>query len=168
MQQSEQTRLMIDLLRRVEILEEQVLGTLPSIIEPVEAKEADVKKVNKKKPAPPKEELFDLDLSKISSMSTTEISQICNKMGHLYTSRAMHREDLISLLVGEAIDVEDPLEEHRSKTFEYVQNNKRMLTSVMSCDLHCPTCPHNQVVECWSDNEDKVTLWHEKNTEQGL
>jgi hypothetical protein len=166
MNQSEQTRLTIDLLRRVEILEEVILGTLPSIIEPVEAEELTTKKVRKKKA--PKEDSFDLDLSKIGGMSTTEIAQICNKMGHLYASRAMHREDLISLLVGEAIDVEDPLEEHRSKTFEYVQNNKRMLTSVMSCDLHCPTCPHGQVVECWSDNEDKVTLWHEKNTEQDL
>ena len=167
MKQSEQTRLMIDLLRRVEILEELTLGTLPSIIEPVEATEPAAKKATKKRAAP-KEESFDLDLSKVGGMSTTEIAQICNKMGHLYASRAMHREDLISLLVGEAIDVEDPLEEHRGRTFEYVQNNKRMLTSVMSCDLHCPTCPHSQVVECWSDNEDKVTMWHEKNTEQGL
>jgi hypothetical protein len=157
---------MLDLLRRVEILEEQVLGTLPSVIEPVYAKEPE-KKPRKKK-APPKEEAFDLDLSKVSDMSTTEIVQICTKMGHAYASRALHREDLISLLVGETIDVEDPLEEHRSKTFEFVRNNKRMLTSVMSCDLHCPTCPHGQVVECWSDNEDKVTLWHEKKAEQGL
>ena len=163
LKESEVVRLLMDVLRRVEILEEQVIGSLPSALDLPETPEkpAPKKKKSKTVQAHLKEvregEEFDLDLSKLGAMSTTEIAQICNKMGHTHASRALHREDLITLLVGEDINIEDPLEEHRRKTFEFVQNNQQMLTSVLSCDMHCPTCPHRQVVECWTDNKDLVS-----------
>ena len=158
LKESEVVRLVMDLLKRVEILEEQVLGSLPSVLAPPERPEKpEVPKKPAKKKKPAQEEEFDLDLSKLGAMSTTEIAQICNKSGHTYASRALHREDLINLLVGEPISIEDPLEEHRRKTFAFVQDNKQMLTSVLTCDMHCPTCPHRQVVECWTDNKDLIS-----------
>jgi hypothetical protein len=26
----------------------------------------------------------------------------------------------------------------------------------MNCDLHCPTCPHDKVVQCYTINHDRI------------
>ena len=159
LRQSDIAQLVVDLIRRVEVLEEHVIGKLPGSVEPPKqaAPEKPAKKPKKKVEKAPEEDEFDLDLGKIPLMSNTELVQICNRIGFTSASKSLHRDDLINLLVGEEVNVDDPLEEQRAKTFDFVSNNKKMLTSVLTCDMHCPTCPHHQVVECWSDNKDLVS-----------
>ncbi|MEC8306399.1 MAG: hypothetical protein VXZ72_00870 [Chlamydiota bacterium] len=159
LRQSDIAQLVVDLIRRVEVLEEHVIGKLPGSVEPPKqaASEKPTKKPKKKVEKAPEEDEFDLDLGKIPLMSDTELVQICNRIGFTSASKALHRDDLVNLLVGEEVNVDDPLEEQRTKTFDFVSNNKKMLTSVLTCDMHCPTCPHHQVVECWSDNKDLVS-----------
>jgi hypothetical protein len=158
LRQSEVVQLLLDIVKRVEVLEEHVIGKLPGSVEPppkVEVKKAAPKK--KKKVEELAEEEFDLDMGKIPLMSNSELAQICSRIGFPYASRSLHRDDLVSLIAGEDIGVDDPLEEQRTRTYGFVNNNKKMLTSVLTCDMHCPTCPHHQVVECWSDNKDLVS-----------
>tara|TARA_B100000131_G_scaffold304437_1_gene329452 strand:+ start:1785 stop:2279 length:495 start_codon:yes stop_codon:yes gene_type:complete len=155
MKTSDMARMILDLQRRLEILEEHVLGTLPEIVEPPTKDDPSPPKSSSKK----KEEViedFELDLGKLPMMSTTEIVQACILHGHVNASRAMLREDLIDLLMGEPIDVEDPVEDIRNKTYSFVQENELMLRSQMQCDLHCPSCPNNTVVQCWTANHDLV------------
>ena len=159
LRQSEVAQLVVDLVRRVEILEEHVIGKLPGSVKPPPLpEEVDVVPMKKvRKAASVEDKEFDLDLSKVPLMSDSEIAQICERVGMVGASRSLHRDDLVSLLVGETTGVEDPLENQRKKTFHFISNNRKMLTSVLTCDMHCPTCPHHQVVECWSDNKDLVS-----------
>ena len=156
LKQSEVTQIVLDLIRRIEILEEHVIGKLPGSVEPPKVEAAAPKKAKKSAPKEVVDE-FDLDMSKLPLMSNSELAQICARIGFPNASRSLHRDDLIGLIAGDEIDIEDPLSEQRENTFAFVSNNRKMLTSVLTCDMHCPTCPHHQVIECWSDNKDLVS-----------
>ena len=159
MKQSDMLKLLLSLDDRVNRLESIVEGVPEKTarVEPTIERKAPKKRTQtaKKKPEP-KADDFHLDLSKLEDMSNTELVSSCRASGHIHASRAMHRNDLEALLIGEPIEVEDPLVEIRETTYAFVQGNSSILKSVMKCDLHCPTCPHNKVIECWATNHDIV------------
>ena len=98
-----------------------------------------------------KKEPFDLDLTRLEEASDTELVQIANYLGYDNASRQLHRDDLIDLILGEEINVEDPLQKIRDRTYAYVTAHRRSISaSAMNCDFYCPACPHNKVVECYT------------------
>ena len=98
-----------------------------------------------------------LDETRLYDMSTTELVQVCQHLGFAHAARHVDRDTLIGLVLGEVQgDIADPLDTVRRKTFVFVEGNKRLMVSKMRCSLHCPTCPHHKVVECYSANHDIV------------
>jgi len=97
----------------------------------------------------------ELDPTRLGECSDSELVAICRKLGFLTASRAMHRDDLISLARMEIEAPPDLLHEIRLKTHKKVRG-KQLLRTVMNCDLHCPTCPHDKVVQCYAINHDRV------------
>jgi hypothetical protein len=158
MKQSDLVKLVLQLQQRIEVLEEHVLGTLPPSIVPPQRMAPEPEKKRRKKPTPA-EDSFELDLTKLADMSTSEIAQICRRMGTPHASRALTRDDLIALMMGEDVIVEDPLARIREGTFDFVEGNKTVLRSIMRCSLHCPTCDHDQVIGCWNTNQETVRNW---------
>ena len=99
---------------------------------------------------------FKLDLSRLNECNLTELIQIARHAGYPDVSRQMPREEIEALLWGDEVHVEDPLMEVREQTFNYLQGNSVMLSG-LTCSTHCPTCPHDRVVDCYSRNHDIVT-----------
>lgn len=100
----------------------------------------------------------DIDISKIELMSESELVEVADIAGIPNTSRALGREKLIELILGmtDSQDIQDPVESVRARIWHYVQGNRSLMVSNVSCDLHCPTCPRRRVVECFTDNHDLV------------
>lgn len=101
----------------------------------------------------------ELDLSRLDEMSDTELVQVARLLGFENASRAYHRDDLVAMVLGEVVtpeEVEDPLQEIREKIHNYVRGNRRIMVSMLMCDLHCPPCPHDKVVECYATNMDII------------
>jgi len=97
-----------------------------------------------------------VDVTRLHEASHTELVQLAHKAGYPDVSRQVLEEDIIALLLGEAAHVEDPLQEVRERTYDFVQGNRRIMASQLSCDLYCPGCPHHKVVECYTTNRDYV------------
>jgi hypothetical protein len=112
----------------------------------------------RKKPARyrPKRGETAVDITKLQQLNETELVTIAREAGYESASRQLLREDLIDLILGERDVPSDPLEGPRRKIYSYVKGNERIMPSQMPCDLHCPTCPHHQVVECFTVNRDMV------------
>ena len=87
--------------------------------------------------------------------SHTELVQLARRGGYTHASRQIPREDLEELILGEHFDVEDPLEVIRERTYDYIKGNSLML-STLQCMTHCPSCPHEMVVNCFATNSDLV------------
>jgi hypothetical protein len=159
MKSTDQLRLLLDLDERVKALEAIIREGQPLVYEaPAKAAtytapEEPVKAAPKRKK---KKKELELDFSSIEFMSRTELVQVCHWLGHEDASLLLPREDLESLIVGEEVDVFDPLEEIREKTYLFVSKNERLMRSMMACDLDCSVCPHHQVVECYTINHEKV------------
>lgn len=100
----------------------------------------------------------DVDISKIELMSESELVEIADAVGIPKASRALGRDRLMELILGmsDSADIQDPVESVRAQIWRYVQGNKSLMISNVSCDLHCPTCPRRRVVECFTDNHDLV------------
>ena len=159
MKQSDMLKLLLSLDDRVNRLEADWAEKHGALKEIERVEPTIERKVTKKRPRPkPKPEAndFQLDLSRLEDMSDTELVSACRASGHIHASRAMHRDDLEALLIGEPIEVDDPLAEIRETTYAFVQGNSSILKSVMKCDLYCPACPHDKVIECWATNHDIV------------
>ncbi len=109
------------------------------------------KKKKKKGPAD-----VDIDLSRLEEMNETELVSVAHMMGYRMASRQLLKEDLIALILGEREEPPDPIEEIRDRIWSFVDGNQRILRSQLTCDMHCPTCPHHQVVACFAANNDKV------------
>ena len=106
----------------------------------------------KKADAPPP-----LDETRLWEMSHSEVVQVAQMVGFEHASRAISKDELIGLILGDLQGVvDDPLDVVRSRTFAFVRGNRRLMVSKMRCSLHCPTCPHHRVVECYSANHDIV------------
>jgi hypothetical protein len=120
--------------------------------------------LNKKDPPPPRRTRRKkkvkgptVDLELLPYMSESELVEIARLAGYSNASRQLLPEDLIALILGELPEEPaDSLEQIRERIFDFVDGNQRILRSQMTCDLYCPTCPHNKVVECYVVNRDKV------------
>jgi hypothetical protein len=97
-----------------------------------------------------------IDPSCLAGLCETELVAIAHLAGYKTASRQMLPEDLISLILGEADEPTDCLAEPRGMIHSYVKVNTSIMASMMPCDLHCPTCPHHMVVECFTVNRDLV------------
>lgn len=158
MKQSDLIKLILEHDDRLSRIEELLLGearaslTLPEPKKATQAPEPKTKKPRKKKaPAP-----IEVDFGKVYEMSDSELVIICKDMGNKGASRQMLREDLLAYVLGDSIQMDDPLSDIREKTFAYIRGNATMVKSVQKCSLDCPTCPSNTVVECWSVNSDLI------------
>lgn len=99
----------------------------------------------------------EVDLERLEEASNTELVQICRQVGELHVGRHVLREDLIALILGEAVFYEDVLADWRKRTFAFVTKHRRSINvGQMDCDFYCPSCPHNKVIECWADNHEQV------------
>jgi hypothetical protein len=115
------------------------------------------KKKTRRRPTKKTPTAHPVDLTLLEEMSESELVAVARLVGYPTASRRLLPEDLISLILGEVDEPpEDPLVDIREKIFDFVDGNQRILRSQMSCDLHCPTCPHHKVVECYTVNQDKV------------
>lgn len=163
MRHDDLVRVMIDLKTRVERLEASVgkAGNLlpyepPAFptVDPVYTEEEQPRnpvKKQKQEPAPV------LDETRLHDMSDTELAQACTLLGIENAGRHVEREALIALILGEMQgEIIDPLAAARRKTYSFVNGNKSLMISKMRCSLHCPTCPHHKVVECYAANHDIV------------
>ncbi len=112
--------------------------------------------VKKQKPRRRKKNEYDIDVTRLDGLSESELVVIAQMAGYHKASRHLHRDDLINLILGEADDCLDVLAPAREMIYAYVKANERIMRSQMPCDLHCPTCPHHQVVECFTANRDLV------------
>jgi len=119
------------------------------------ARKAPAKMKRPKKPKKPKGYL-PLDLLRLGELCETELVEVAHVVGYPTASRQMLPEDLIALILGEADDPMDCLSTIRETVHTYVRENASIMASMMPCDLHCPTCPHHQVVECFNVNRDLV------------
>jgi len=102
---------------------------------------------------------YPIDPTRLDECSDSELVEIAQYMGFENVSRAMMRDDIISLILGD--EDEEPgmdlLAGIRRKIFAYVEGNRSMMpVAQMRCDLHCPTCPHQMVVDCYTVNQDLV------------
>jgi hypothetical protein len=145
-------KLLLDLDSRMSRVENTLYGTDPEAMPSMVAPDEPVKKVKKSRKT--KQAVF--DLGRIDDMSHTELVQACRDLGHAEASRQLLREDLIEILVGGEMAVEDPLESVRREIHSFVQGNKTLLEAPLKCDRNCPVCPHDMVVECYTDNNDKI------------
>ena len=102
-----------------------------------------------------KRKVFTFDPMLMGEASHSELVQLARRVGHTHASRQVPREDLEELILGADISIEDPLEYIREKTFEFINGNSLML-STLSCSTHCPTCPYGGVVHCFATNSDLV------------
>jgi len=98
----------------------------------------------------------DLDFTLLGGMSDSELVQIARNMGIPGASRRQLTEDLISLILGESSEPEDPLAEIRARTYNFVHSNPRISKAEMLCDSQCLQCFHHTVVACYAVNEDLV------------
>jgi hypothetical protein len=97
-----------------------------------------------------------VDVTQLRGLCETELVAIARLVGYKHASRQMLPEDVITLILGEADEPLDSLSEPRGRIYTYVKANESIMASLMPCDLHCPTCPHHQVVECFTVNRDLV------------
>jgi hypothetical protein len=98
-----------------------------------------------------------IDLTRLHECSDTELVQIARAIGFNGAGRHLLREDLTALILGELDgDPEDAIADIRERIYNYVRGNRRIMISQLSCDLHCPACPHIKILECYSENHDKV------------
>lgn len=96
-----------------------------------------------------------IDPTQLDDCSDTELVEICRKMGMVTASRAIHRDDLILYILEPRDPPPDLLDTIRRKTFKKVQGQS-LLRTVMNCDLNCPVCPHDKVVQCYAINHGVV------------
>ena len=116
------------------------------------------KKLRKKKRRRKKTDII-IDPTALHECSESELVAITHELGFEDTSRAMTRDDLIEVILGQSDEEPgvDILGSVRSKIYAYVKGNRSMISAAeMRCDLHCPTCPHHRVVECYTVNQDLV------------
>lgn len=98
-----------------------------------------------------------LDETKLWTMSHSEVVQAAHTVGFAHASRAIAKNVLIGLILGELQgEPADPLALIRERTFGFVRGNRSLMVSKMRCSLNCPTCPHHRVVECYTANHDIV------------
>lgn len=96
------------------------------------------------------------DPLRLDECNLTELVQIARKMGFEHASIQIPRPDLEDLLLGAVSEIEDPLSDMREWTFGFLTSNTAIMHSQLSCSTHCPTCPHDRVVDCYATNFDKV------------
>lgn len=102
---------------------------------------------------------INFDPTRLEECSESELVAIAQYMGFEHVSRAMVREDIIELILGQSEEEPgvDLLADIREKIYTYVEGNRSMMpVSQMRCDLNCPLCPHQQVVDCYTVNQDLV------------
>jgi hypothetical protein len=104
---------------------------------------------------------YALDLSRLDECSTTELVQIARRIGYEHVSPQMERSDLIDLIWGDDIPVDDPLSRQRQWLLDYIQGNAVMLSG-LTCSMECLSCPHDRVVACYAANFDLVGPAEEK------
>ena len=155
-----------ELEKRIRILEAAQFGkrTEPLLPEPIEPK-----KQKKDTTVDRLKKAIETNRELLTSCSHEELVQILWKLGKPEASKQVREADAIDIIKSIALhrdifsspedfierDIEDPVEEIRKKTFAYI-NKEQVDVSNMSCSLHCPTCPHYTVVECWTDNSDLI------------
>ena len=106
-----------------------------------------------------RKDTYYIDPTRLDECGESELVAISHLLGFENTSRAMTRDDLIELILGEAEEElgVDILSDVRTTIHAYVNGNRSLISPVeMRCDLHCPTCPHQRVVECYTVNQDLV------------
>lgn len=99
----------------------------------------------------------DIDVTRLTEVSDTELVTIANQMGYETVSRQLPRDDIIDIILGSVEPPQDPLLPIREGTHNFVQKNEVMVAS-LPCDLDCPNCTHHWVVECFTDNRDLVDV----------
>jgi hypothetical protein len=98
-----------------------------------------------------------IDPTDLDMCSDTELVEICRRMGKTHVSRALHRDDILLQILDPREGPPDLLEEIRLKTHKKVRGQS-LLRTVMNCDLNCPACPHDKVVQCYAINHEVVDL----------
>ena len=117
------------------------------------------KKPRKGRRRKPKKGEHQIDPTRLDECSDSELVAIAQYMGFENVSRALMRDDIIDLILGKEGEEAgmDLLGDIRKKIYAYVQGNRSMMpVDQMRCDLHCPTCPHQMVVDCYTVNQDLV------------
>lgn len=158
MKETDLVRTLLDLRTRLERIEASVgrAGLLTPYEPPVfPVAEPQIKSADKmkKKAEPPQT----IDETQLTKMSHSELVQAAVLFGFPHASRQVSRDDLIDIILGVTQhEPVDPLAEIRSKTYAFVQGNRRLMISKMRCSLHCPTCPHHLVMGCYTANHDIV------------
>ena len=98
-----------------------------------------------------------IDPTKFHELSESELVTIARYLGHLSVTRAIHRDDIIALLLGESdMEPTDPLTEVRDKMYAFVEENRTVCKVTLRCDLDCPRCPHQITVDCFVSNRDII------------
>ena len=144
-----------DLLKLVISLEERITA-LEEEQELAQTRTPNFKEMAKRR----KQKEPDIDLTKLDEMSDSELVAAALLVGHEHASRAIVREDLIALILGEVDEIEDVLQPIREKTYNFVKGNRSVMKSLVDCDMYCPACPHHKVVDCYTDNHDIVDESH--------
>ena len=106
----------------------------------------------------PKEDLR-IDPTRFHELSESELVAIARHLGHTEGPRALHRDDVIALLLGESdVDSSDPLTEVRNRMYAFVEDNRTVTVSraYSRCDLDCPRCHHSITVDCFVSNRDLI------------
>lgn len=102
---------------------------------------------------------YDIDPTRLHLCSESELVAIAHHLGHETVSRAMSDDDIIEIILGES-EAEpglDLLASIRETIHSYVNKNRSLISPAqMRCDLDCPNCPHQRVVECYTVNQDLV------------
>ena len=102
-----------------------------------------------------KKNTWTLDLARLDELNHTELVQVARKIGYTEATRQVPKEDLIDMIFGDELDIEDPVDEIRDVIHTYIQGNQ-VLLSTLHCTTHCPTCPHERVINCFASNSDLV------------
>ena len=91
-------------------------------------------------------------------MSKTELAQIAVEKGHRGASRAVHRDELIDVVLGNSsVDIEDPLESVRETIDYFITKVQPSLRQTLRCSCDCKNvCPAGQVIDCWTSNKQKI------------
>lgn len=105
----------------------------------------------------PKADNVQIDFELIDDLSDSELVEVAKLIGAQHANRSLGRAKLLEVILEANFPgpEDDPLNAIRERTWRYIQNHP-VLVSLMTCSLHCPTCPANKVVECYSTNQDLV------------
>ena len=89
----------------------------------------------------------------LERLNTTELVTLCHRAGFRRAHRGLERDQLIRILEeGDENVPVIPLEEHRVRMRQFLDEYEDLIRTQLPCDTDCPNCPDAVAAGCWKMN----------------